>query len=64
MLSKEGKRKGIDERTLFTGSESRVRKYASPELIEFFDAHPRPTRARFDAQRRGERREYQERKAG
>ena len=35
---------GIDERSLFVGAESRVRKYASPELIEWFQAHPRPTR--------------------
>jgi len=36
--------RGIDERSLFTGPESRVRKYASPELIEWFASHPRPTR--------------------
>jgi hypothetical protein len=45
MLNKAGKAAGIDERTLFTGPESRVRKYASPELFEFFESHPRPTRA-------------------
>lgn len=45
MLNKAGKNQGIDERTLFTGPESRVKKYASPELIEYFESHPRPTRA-------------------
>jgi ribosomal protein S26 len=47
MLNKAGKAKDIDERTLFTGPESRVRAYASPELIEFFESHPRPTRASY-----------------
>ena len=47
MLNKAGRAAGIDERTLFTGPESRVAKYASRELLDFFDAHPRPTRASF-----------------
>lgn len=64
MLNKAGKRKGIDERRLFTGNQRLVDRYASDELREYFDAHPRPTRARFDAQRRGERRDYQERRDG
>jgi hypothetical protein len=54
MLSREGKRAGIDERTLFTGPESRVRKYASPELIEYFEQHGRPTRASWWEQSRRE----------
>ena len=44
MLNKAGQCGGIDERSLFAGPESRVRKYASPELIEWFESHPRPTR--------------------
>jgi hypothetical protein len=44
MLNRAGQRGGIDERSLFVGPESRVRKYASPELIDWFQAHPRPTR--------------------
>jgi hypothetical protein len=44
MLNRTGLREGIDERSLFAGPESRVRKYASPELIEWFESHPRPTR--------------------
>lgn len=45
MLNKRGLAAGINERSLFTGPESRVRAYASPELFEFFEANPRPTRA-------------------
>jgi hypothetical protein len=47
MLNKAGRAAGIDERSLFTGPESRVAKYASRELLDFFDTHPRPTRASF-----------------
>lgn len=47
MLNKAGLRAGINERDLFTGPESKVEKYASPELIEYFESHPRPTRASF-----------------
>jgi hypothetical protein len=46
MLNKAGKAKGIDERRLFTGPESQVDRYASDELKEYFQSHPRPTRAR------------------
>jgi len=45
MLNKAGKAAGIDERSLFTGPEARVRKYASPELFEWFENNARPTRA-------------------
>ena len=44
MLNQAGRYRGIDERSLFVGPESRVRKYASPELMEWFASHPRPTR--------------------
>ncbi len=44
MLNQAGRYRGIDERSLFVGPESRVRKYASAELIEWFQFHPRPTR--------------------
>jgi len=39
-------KKGINERSLFTGPQSRVDQYASDELKEWFASHPRPTRAR------------------
>jgi hypothetical protein len=44
MLNKRGLAAGVNERSLFTGPESRVRAYASPELFEFFESNPRPTR--------------------
>ena len=45
MLNKAGRAAGISDRSLFTGPESRVAKYASRELLDYFDSHPRPTRA-------------------
>jgi hypothetical protein len=57
LLNKAGRAAGIDERSLFTGSQRRVDKYASDELKEWFDSHPRMTRAQWDAQQRAERRE-------
>lgn len=47
LLNKAGRAAGIDERTLFSGPESRVRAYASRELQDFFLTHPRPTRAAY-----------------
>ncbi|HEY1668546.1 MAG TPA: hypothetical protein VGG54_22875 [Trebonia sp.] len=38
-----GRAKGIDGWDLFTGPESTARKYASPELKEYWDKHGRPT---------------------
>ena len=49
MLSPAGKRAGVDPHTLFTGPESRARKYASPELKEWWDQNGRPTAADFQA---------------
>jgi hypothetical protein len=49
MLSPQGKRAKIDPYSLFTGPESRARKYASPELKEWFDQNGRPTAADFQA---------------
>lgn len=56
MLNRKGNAAGIDERSLFTGPQSRVDKYASDELKEWFTSHPRPTRARLLG-RREDRRE-------
>lgn len=47
MLNAAGKAANVNERTLFTGSSARVRKYASPELREYFEMHGRPTRESF-----------------
>lgn len=53
MLSPAGKKAGIDPYSLHTGPESRARKYASPELKEWFDQNGRPTAADFQAQLMG-----------
>lgn len=64
MLNAAGKRAGIDERSLFTGPESRVVKYASPELFEYFEQHGRPTRAAFLGSARERRLYYAGRRIG
>jgi hypothetical protein len=48
MLNRRGREAAINERTLFTGPESRVRKYGSEELLNFFEYTPRPTAAYFE----------------
>lgn len=50
MLNRRGREAGVNERTLFTGPESRARKYASEELLEYWEHHPRPTEAYFAGQ--------------
>jgi hypothetical protein len=45
MVNRLGQARGISERSLFVGPESRARKYASPELLEHWQSHPRPTAA-------------------
>jgi hypothetical protein len=47
MLNRRGREAGIDERTLLRGPESRVRKYGSEELLNYFEDNPRPTEAYF-----------------
>jgi hypothetical protein len=47
MLNKAGKAAGISERSLFTGPESRARRYASEELLNHWQNNPRPTSAMF-----------------
>lgn len=43
MLTQEGRRKGVNPRTLFTGNEATARRYASEELKQFWDQHGRLT---------------------
>lgn len=50
MLTREAAAKGIDPLTLFTGPEARARRYASPELLEWWDAHGRPTLSEYRAE--------------
>jgi hypothetical protein len=47
MLNRAGKANDIDEKSLFTGPESRARRYASEELLNHWQSHPRPTGAHF-----------------
>lgn len=42
-LNKAGRDAGISERSLLTGPESRVRRYGSEELQNYFQENPRPT---------------------
>lgn len=42
MVSREGMNAGIDGRSLFTGSEARAYRWASDELKEWWETHPRP----------------------
>lgn len=49
LLNKRGRAAGIDDRSLFTGPEARAPAYASEELIEHWETHPRPTAAMFAA---------------
>jgi hypothetical protein len=45
MLNKKGRALGISERSLLTGSEDRARRYASEELLNYWQSHPRPARS-------------------
>lgn len=50
MVTREGLAAGVTALSLFTGPESRVRRYASPELREWFDQHGRPTLDEYKAE--------------
>lgn len=43
MLTKEGEGKNLSPLTLFSGPESRMTKYASPEMVDWFELHGRLT---------------------
>jgi hypothetical protein len=53
MLNNTGRSMGVDPASLMTGSEARARKYASPELKEWFDQNGRPTYAEYLDEIRG-----------
>lgn len=53
LLSAAGRGRGVSARSLFSGPASRAAKYASPELLEFWETHPRLTLAQFTAQLTG-----------
>lgn len=48
MLNVEGRRQGIDAFDLLTAPWSRVLEHASPELVEWFESHGRPSPSRFE----------------
>ncbi|WP_288874204.1 hypothetical protein [uncultured Microbacterium sp.] len=50
MLNARGREKGIDPFTLFMGTEARALAYASEELVEYWQSHPRITFAKFERQ--------------
>jgi hypothetical protein len=49
LLNREGRAKNVDPRSLFSGPEARARRYASDELLAWWDAHGRPTFADWKA---------------
>jgi hypothetical protein len=49
MLNRDGLKAGVDPRSLFTGPESRARKYASRELLDFWQQYGRVTADDFRA---------------
>lgn len=48
MLNSLGRREGIDPYSLLTGPWSRVIRYATPELVEWFESVGRPSPAKFE----------------
>lgn len=50
LVNREGIAKHIDGYTLFSGPLSRAQKYASEELLEFWEQNPRRTLSQFEEQ--------------
>jgi len=50
MLNRRGQAKGIDSYSLFSGNAIRAYAYASEELIEWWQSHPRITFADYEEQ--------------
>lgn len=50
LVNSEGRAKGIDGFTLFSGPRSRAEKYASEELLEFWEQNPRLTMSEYEDQ--------------
>lgn len=55
MLNARGREKGIDPFSLFMGNETRALAYASEELVEHWETHPRITFAKFEQKWQRER---------
>ncbi|WP_295837422.1 hypothetical protein [uncultured Microbacterium sp.] len=50
LLNERGRRRGVDAVSLFMGPAVRAYAYASPELVEHWEEHPRVTYAEFERQ--------------
>lgn len=50
LLNRRGQAAGIDSASLFLGPRRRAEAYASAELLEFWQTHPRVTYAEFERQ--------------
>lgn len=50
LLNARGRAKGIDPFSLFMGNETRALAYASEELVEHWESHPRITFSKFEKQ--------------
>lgn len=48
LLNDRGRHAGIDPVSLFMGTWVRARAYASPELLEWWESHPRVTFTDFE----------------
>lgn len=50
LINELGREQGIDGYTLFTGNVLRARRYASWELLRYWEGHPRLTMHEFEEQ--------------
>lgn len=50
LLNERGRRAGVDAASLFMGTAVRAYAYASPELVDHWEKHPRTTYAAFERQ--------------
>lgn len=50
LVNRKGQAKGIDSISLFMGNRTRAYCYASEELVEYWQSHPRVTFADFERQ--------------
>lgn len=55
LLNARGRAAGIDPASLFMGPARRAYAYASPELVEHWEQHPRVTYAEFERRQVRER---------
>lgn len=51
LLNRDALARGIDSYSLFIGPRARAERWASPELVEWWQSHGRMTFAEYEAQR-------------